>query len=82
MKKQILTLGKALNRAEQKEVIGGDHVYPVYPFHLVPGSGCGEDPNEGGMTYAECVATCPGGNQGACVPCSATLYTCDYRFND
>ena len=44
MKKSILSIGKALNKAEQKEVLGGDPIPPgncgIFPsFPTIIGSG-------------------------------------------
>ena len=69
MKKSILKLGKALNKAEQKEVNGG------LGFGTLPSEcGCEVCSEEGGLVtqptfpicvnvYTACDSTCPDGSQ-------------------
>jgi len=40
MKKQILNLGKSLNKAEQKTINGGGGAGCLYDYECKPGHGC------------------------------------------
>ena len=43
MKKQILKIGSALNKAQQQEVFGGSTLVGVEPVICAPGQTCEED---------------------------------------
>ena len=50
MKKQILNIGNALNKTEQKQIIGGVDIVPetvCYPVRAGYGWGCYSDCSEG-----------------------------------
>ena len=69
MKKQILNIGKALSRAEQKEVFGGDLT--------------GEDDSIGYKHWVSChdggtyqALDCDGWAQELCVSLGTTMHSC------
>jgi hypothetical protein len=70
MKKQILSIGKALNKAEQKTILGGAL------GGCETDADCEGDPNQPKWCFNEhCRAVCDG------VPCTNTDY-CEHPYND
>jgi len=69
MRKQILNIGKALNKVEQQQINGG--------LLFIGRTDCQEGE---GQSLSECEATC--GVQGQCIPCGQNQYRCDYANSD
>ncbi|WP_064968127.1 hypothetical protein [Tenacibaculum ovolyticum] len=82
MKKSILSVGSALNKAEQKNINGGrggcDIAPPACPCHVTPGHPClkggtGNGESTGvcftpfGTTTVLCNSKCPDGSQPICL---------------